>query len=170
MKPRALIFLVALLGVLPAADGSDRKAAAASRPNILFILADDLGWGDLRCYGNPHVDTPALDALAQRGVRFTDHYSPSALCAPARTGPGEVVQGVLAMEQRPERHRSQFGRSAEGFSGLLEREQVQTMNGEGQVPAAILAGFSWPAAKHRGILCACVDCPKAFFSRRVDHD
>ncbi len=53
-------------------------------PNVVFILADDLGWGDLRCYGNPVVDTPALDALAARGVRFTDHYSPSSLCAPAR--------------------------------------------------------------------------------------
>jgi arylsulfatase A len=56
------------------------------RPNILFILADDLGWGDLRCYGNPHIDTPALDSLAQAGVRFSAHYSPSPLCSPARAG------------------------------------------------------------------------------------
>lgn len=61
-------------------------AAAADRPNILFILADDLGWGDLRCYGNPVIDTPALDGLAAAGVRFTAHYSPSPLCAPARAG------------------------------------------------------------------------------------
>ncbi len=72
--------------VLRAAEGSAGHPAAASRPNILFILADDLGWGDLRCYGNPVIDTPALDALAQRGIRFTAHYSPSALCAPARAG------------------------------------------------------------------------------------
>jgi len=74
------------LVALGAAEGSDGKAATASRPNILFILADDLGWGDLRSYGNPHIDTPALDALAQRGIRFTDHYTPSPLCAPARAG------------------------------------------------------------------------------------
>lgn len=55
-------------------------------PNILFILADDLGWGDLRCYGNPHLDTPVLDSLAKQGVRLTAHYSPSPLCAPARAG------------------------------------------------------------------------------------
>ncbi|MCA9037104.1 MAG: sulfatase-like hydrolase/transferase, partial [Planctomycetaceae bacterium] len=55
-------------------------------PNILFIIADDLGWGDLRCYGNQVVDTPTLDELAKTGVRFTDHYSPSPLCAPARAG------------------------------------------------------------------------------------
>jgi arylsulfatase A len=60
--------------------------ATPPRPNIFFILADDLGWGDLRCYGNPHVDTPALDALAQQGVRLTAHYSPSPLCSPARAG------------------------------------------------------------------------------------
>ncbi len=59
---------------------------AAERPNILFILADDLGWGDLHCYGNTLLDTPAIDALAQDGIRFTDHYSPSPLCSPARAG------------------------------------------------------------------------------------
>ncbi|PAW76857.1 MAG: hypothetical protein B9S27_08515 [Opitutia bacterium Tous-C8FEB] len=61
-------------------------AVAAAPPDVVFILADDLGWGDLRCYGNPVVDTPVLDALAAGGVRFTDHYSPSSLCAPARAG------------------------------------------------------------------------------------
>ena len=55
-------------------------------PNILFILADDLGWGDLRCYGNPQIDTPVLDSLAKEGVRLTAHYSPSPLCSPARAG------------------------------------------------------------------------------------
>ncbi|MCA9059073.1 MAG: sulfatase-like hydrolase/transferase [Planctomycetaceae bacterium] len=61
-------------------------AAVASGPNVLFILADDLGWGDLHCYGNPMIDTPALDALAMEGARLTAHYSPSPLCAPARAG------------------------------------------------------------------------------------
>ena len=82
MKPALTIqfaaLLLAPLAALPAAD--------ASRPNILFIIADDLGWGDLRCYGNPVIDTPTLDELAKAGVRFTDHYSPSSLCAPARAG------------------------------------------------------------------------------------
>jgi len=79
-----LAFFFTLFGVLRAADGPTGKPAEANPPNILFILADDLGWGDLRSYGNPHLDTPALDALAQQGIRFTDHYSPSPLCAPAR--------------------------------------------------------------------------------------
>ena len=60
--------------------------AFAPKPNILFILADDLGWGDLNCYGNPAIDTPVIDSLAKEGVRLTAHYSPSPLCSPARAG------------------------------------------------------------------------------------
>ncbi|PRH77340.1 twin-arginine translocation pathway signal protein, partial [Streptomyces solincola] len=53
-------------------------------PNILFILADDLGWADLSSYGAPHIRTPHLDRLAAQGVRFTDGYSGSATCSPTR--------------------------------------------------------------------------------------
>lgn len=61
--------------------------SAARRPNIVYILADDLGWGDLRCY-NPdsRVATPNLDRLARQGVRFTDMHSPSSVCTPTRYG------------------------------------------------------------------------------------
>ncbi|MER7719158.1 sulfatase-like hydrolase/transferase [Streptomyces flaveolus] len=54
------------------------------RPNILFILGDDLGWADLSSYGAPHIRTPNLDRLAAQGVRFTDAYSGSATCSPTR--------------------------------------------------------------------------------------
>ncbi len=53
-------------------------------PNVVFILADDLGIGDLQCYGNPYLETPNINRLAKEGIRFTDYYSPSPLCAPAR--------------------------------------------------------------------------------------
>lgn len=59
-------------------------AAHAAKPNILFILADDLGYGDLSCYGQKHFETPAIDSLAANGLRFTDHYSGSTVCAPSR--------------------------------------------------------------------------------------
>ena len=62
------------------------SAAKDSRPNILFILADDLGWGDLSCYGRPDYDTPNIDLLALQGTRFTDSYSASAVCTPTRCG------------------------------------------------------------------------------------
>lgn len=58
--------------------------ASAARPNIVFIIADDLGYGDLGCYGQQKIRTPNLDALAQQGMRFTQGYSGCNVCAPSR--------------------------------------------------------------------------------------
>ncbi len=57
---------------------------AAQRPNILFILADDLGWSDLECYGNPWFKTPHLNKLASEGTRYTNAYTPAPICSAAR--------------------------------------------------------------------------------------
>lgn len=57
---------------------------ASSRPNIIYILADDLGYGDLSIYGQTHFQTPNIDRLAREGMRFSQHYSGSTVCAPAR--------------------------------------------------------------------------------------
>ncbi|MEM9719508.1 MAG: sulfatase-like hydrolase/transferase [Bacteroidota bacterium] len=54
------------------------------RPNILLIMADDLGYNDLSCYGSPHIQTPTLDRLATEGVRFTDYHANGAVCSPTR--------------------------------------------------------------------------------------
>src|SRR6476661_8420312 len=62
------------------------SGAKESRPNIIFILADDLGWGDLSCYGRPDYRTPNIDLLASQGTKFTDAYSASAICTPTRCG------------------------------------------------------------------------------------
>lgn len=59
-------------------------AQAASRPNFIYILADDLGYGDLGCYGQKTIATPNLDRMAQEGMRFTRHYAGSTVCAPSR--------------------------------------------------------------------------------------
>src|SRR3712207_7450050 len=58
--------------------------ARAARPNVLYIMADDLGWGDLSCYGRPDYRTPNLDRLAAEGVRFTHGYSAAPTCTPTR--------------------------------------------------------------------------------------
>lgn len=55
------------------------------RPNVIFILADDLGWGDLGCYGHTRIKTPHLDRLAGQGSRFTQFYVNSGVCSPSRT-------------------------------------------------------------------------------------
>jgi arylsulfatase A-like enzyme len=57
---------------------------AADKPNIIFILADDAGYGDLGCYGQKEIKTPCLDRLASEGIRFTDCYAGSTVCAPSR--------------------------------------------------------------------------------------
>lgn len=64
---------------LLSAQGPDQ-----TRPNILFILADDLGYGDLGCYGQEKILTPNIDELARQGMKFTQHYSGSPVCAPSR--------------------------------------------------------------------------------------
>src|SRR3954453_16823585 len=58
--------------------------AAARPPNIVFVLADDLGYGDLGCFGQTRIRTPNLDRLAKDGVRFTQCYAGSTVCAPSR--------------------------------------------------------------------------------------
>lgn len=75
MKSILLITLL-LSGLLP---------AQARQPNIVFILADDLGIGDLGCYGQTKIKTPNLDRMAAEGLKLTQHYSGNAVCAPSRS-------------------------------------------------------------------------------------
>ncbi|GAB4145099.1 MAG: arylsulfatase [Planctomycetaceae bacterium] len=73
--------LVALVGFQLAAPFSQ---AAKQPPNIIFIMADDLGYGDLGCYGQKVMKTPHIDQLAKEGIRFTQFYAGSTVCAPSR--------------------------------------------------------------------------------------
>ena len=60
------------------------KSVSKKSPNVIYILADDLGIGDLGCYGQKVIRTPAIDNLAANGMRFTQHYSGSTVSAPSR--------------------------------------------------------------------------------------
>ena len=73
-------------------------AAETSKPNILFIMADDVGYGDLGCYGAKLVKTPTLDKLAAQGCRFTDAHSPAATCTPTRRA---FLTGTYSWRQQP---------------------------------------------------------------------
>src|SRR5580700_6591525 len=61
-----------------------RAESPAQPPNIIFVLADDLGYGDVGCYGQKQIQTPNIDQLASQGVRFTQVYAGSTVCAPSR--------------------------------------------------------------------------------------
>jgi arylsulfatase A-like enzyme len=84
MIMRAL-FLSLILGIGGLSTSATRAFSAdAERPNIIFILADDLGWGDLGCYGHNQVKTPNLDRLAKEGTLFTQFYVNGSVCSPSR--------------------------------------------------------------------------------------
>jgi len=86
------VLLAGLAGLLAGADGVWGQSSGERKPNIIFILADDLGYGDVGCYGQlqrkaqglPAIDTPGIDRLAQEGIRFTQCYSGHTVCAPSR--------------------------------------------------------------------------------------
>ena len=85
------------------------EPTAGEKPNIIFIMADDLGYGDLGCYGQKEIKTPRIDRLASEGMRFTDFYAGSTVCAPSRcvlmtgyhTGHA-LVRGNARLPLRPE--------------------------------------------------------------------
>ena len=92
-----LAVLLASLSALHAAD----VLPLATKPNIVFIFADDLGWGDLGCYGHPRLKTPYLDKMAADGLLLTNCYVANPVCSPSRTA---VMTGQFPARHRIHRH------------------------------------------------------------------
>lgn len=85
MMTKSLMLLLLFLNAwCSACSAAPEELAGAPRPNIVLIMADDLGYGDLSCYGAKHVSTPHIDALAKNGIRFTDYHSNGVVCSPTR--------------------------------------------------------------------------------------
>lgn len=80
MKPITTLFLLLTLSV----SASLRAADAVVKPNIILIVADDLGYRDLSCFGSPAVRTPNIDKLAAGGTKLTHFYTAAAVCSPTR--------------------------------------------------------------------------------------
>jgi len=83
-KTILFIFLIAVL-LNSCTSKTKQETTETQKPNIVYILADDLGWGDLSCYGQTHFSTPNIDKLAESGMRFTQHYAGCTVCAPSRS-------------------------------------------------------------------------------------
>ena len=88
---KARNIMLSALALLPGTNmiASERTASNTEdvnrkRPNIIFIMCDDMGYGDLGCYGQQHIETPNLDRMAQEGMRFTQAYAGSPVSAPSR--------------------------------------------------------------------------------------
>lgn len=110
----SLLFILCFAYLCPAQRGS--------RPNIIFILADDLGYGDLGCYGQQQIRTPNLDSMARKGMRFTQHYAGSPVCAPSRA--------VLMTGRDPghARVRGNYEKGPQGFgAGLALKDEDLTI-------------------------------------------
>jgi arylsulfatase A len=110
--------------------------AAEKKLNVVFILADDLGWGELGCYGQQKIPTPNLDRLASQGVRFTQHYSGAPVCAPSRCvlmtgkhlGHAEVRGNLQAKVSFPEFPEGQtpLSESAQTIAQVFQRAGYAT--------------------------------------------
>jgi arylsulfatase A-like enzyme len=83
--PAALAILMLATVVLQVTTARESRAAASRPPNIIFIMADDLGYGDLGCYGQKLIQTPQIDQMAREGMRLTQFYAGSTVCAPSRS-------------------------------------------------------------------------------------
>ena len=84
MEPTMAKGPVNLLCLLLVCLATAPVVAADRAPNIIYIMADDLGYGDLSCFGQTHFETPNIDRLAAEGITFTDYYAGSTVCAPTR--------------------------------------------------------------------------------------
>src|SRR4051812_31624897 len=80
--PRTLLLALAVWPVAVAAARAE--TAAPKKPNVVFVLADDLGYAEVGCYGQKKIRTPNLDRMAAQGLRFTQFYAGSPVCAPSR--------------------------------------------------------------------------------------
>ncbi|NBO58482.1 MAG: DUF4976 domain-containing protein [Chitinophagia bacterium] len=115
---------------------SSSVAQNKSKPNIIYIYADDLGYGELGCYGQTKIQTPHIDQLAKEGIRFTQHYSSAPVCAPSRcmlmTGknPGHTyIRGNYEMggfEDEKERGQMPLHEGAYTIANMLKERNYAT--------------------------------------------
>src|SRR5262245_50369170 len=133
LKLPRLLFQISLL---LAFANTTPVQAAAKNPNIVIILADDLGYGDLSCYGHPTIRTPNLDRMAAGGMRFTDFCRSACVCTASRAG---LLTGGLAIRT--------------GMAGT-EKKRVITQKDPGGLPPEEITIAR--ALKSKGYVTGCI--------------
>lgn len=127
---RFQIGIVGIVLLLPLCSMQTPQAHAAepTRPNFVVILCDDLGYGDLGCFGHPIIKTPNLDRLASQGIRLTECYSSAPVCSPSRVGllTGRTPSRVGVYDWIPGGHVVHMPRSEVTIATLLKRAGYQT--------------------------------------------
>ncbi len=108
------------------------SAQAAEMPNVVIFYADDLGWGELGCQGNPQIPTPNIDSIAQNGVRFTQGYVAATYCSPSRAG--------LMTGKYPTRFGHEYNSVASPKTGLSLKETTIADRLKGQGYATVCIG------------------------------
>ncbi len=119
------------IAILFCAFAAAASAAPPARPNVIIFLADDLGYGELSCQGNPQIPTPNIDAIAKAGVRFTSGYVAATYCSPSRAG--------LMTGRYPTRFGHEFNPTADPAQGLplTETTFAQRMKTLGYATACV---------------------------------
>jgi arylsulfatase A-like enzyme len=92
MRRTQLTVCAVLMGFLFGAPHSSSATREGGKPNIVFLIADDLGWTDLACYGSSFYETPHIDRLASEGIKFTQFYCAGSVCSPTRAS---IVTGQV---------------------------------------------------------------------------
>jgi len=128
MTIRRACLVLSLFLVFSSAALTAAEAKEPERPNIVVFLADDLGWGDLSCYGHPRIQTPSLDAFAKKGLRLTQCYAACGVCSPSRsailTGRTPYRNGVYRWI--PENHEVHLRTSEITIARLLKERGYDT--------------------------------------------
>ena len=134
-----------VVAVVTIGSASSESGAAERSPNVLYILADDLGYAELGCYGQEKIRTPNLDRLARQGMRFTQHYCGNAVCAPSRcslmTGkhPGHAYIRSNRKAKLPEDVKERYGMEFSGQEPIPDAEVTiaEMLKKKGYATAAI---------------------------------
>lgn len=179
--------LVWLATLVTAWGGATTAAAATERPNLIFVLSDDLAQGDVGCYGQKLIQTPHLDRIAREGTRFTQAYCGTTVCAPSRTSlmtglhtghspvraNWEIAAGEGQLPLPPETvtvaqilHSAGYATGCAGKWGMGMFDTTGSPLKKGFDPTVYLSRACCAAARPRSVTISIGSCTKGRSSRR----